>query len=406
MIIVATYTANLASFLISSASVKLSVANINDANTRSASTCVIGSSQVIINLLKASYPGVGLRIIKGTDVSNVLTLVGAGQCDCAVVYQSDWDNYRNNAIINPGCGMIPVGGTIIKYNGAWVYNADYNRNCTAILGSAINSLISGISGDGTMSKIIEKNRGLIATQQCSLLPIATSFTPLDFTGMTGLYIVFFGICGIAVMLSVSKVILARRGFYPKVLKLYPLHCYRIPPSRVLVFLQEIVESRLRKISQKFTSVRTAYDGNEALSSAPDRDLADVYGVAGGGGEKSYVEGTTYAVNGIATEEPVAPVAPVAYGAPFGGRPSLPAPPVVTTPALTAGAGDRLIDWHLEGGLDANPNPPASTFRSPRGADAAPTAAPGAGSGWTMFSPARAAGAGTTAPGTTSPFGLY
>jgi hypothetical protein len=112
MIIVATYTANLASFLISSASVKLTVANINDANTRSASTCVIGSSQVIINLLKASYPGVGLRIIKGTDVANVLTMVGAGQCDCAVVYQSDWDNYRNNGIINPGCGMIPVGGQL------------------------------------------------------------------------------------------------------------------------------------------------------------------------------------------------------------------------------------------------------------------------------------------------------
>jgi len=120
-----------------------------------------------------------------------------------------------------------------------------------------------------------------------------------------------------------------------------------------------VEARLRKISQKFTAVRTANDGNEALSSAPDRDLADVYGVAGGGGERSYVEGTKYAINGIATEEPVAPLA---YGAPFGGRPSLPAPPVVTTPAPTTGAGSGLIDWQLEAGLDENP--PASTFRSP------------------------------------------
>jgi hypothetical protein len=118
VIILASYTANLASNLISQETSTSAIADMDDANSRALSICVLKgtSAQTVV---AASYPRVELVALSSTKPSVALAAVANGQCAGAVISKFEWDSRQNLKAANPYCNLVAVDYNIRPFSGAW-----------------------------------------------------------------------------------------------------------------------------------------------------------------------------------------------------------------------------------------------------------------------------------------------
>jgi hypothetical protein len=119
LIVLAAYTANLASFLVSSnAQASTSIVSIDDANSQGATICAM-KGNTALTVVQTTYPRVQVVAAATNQVPVLLEMVRNGTCDGAVVGANDWGFAVQSSLANADCGMVAVGSIFRIINGAW-----------------------------------------------------------------------------------------------------------------------------------------------------------------------------------------------------------------------------------------------------------------------------------------------
>ena len=118
VIVLASYTANLASNLITQDTFTPAIANMDDANTRGLSICVAAGTTAE-GIVSSLYPKINVVPLDTAKPSVVLAAVANGQCAGAVVFKYEWNSRQNYNAANPYCNLVAVDNNIRPFSGAW-----------------------------------------------------------------------------------------------------------------------------------------------------------------------------------------------------------------------------------------------------------------------------------------------
>jgi hypothetical protein len=118
VIILASYTANLASNLITHDTFTPLIADMDDANTRGLKICAV-SGTAAHSVISSSYSRIDLVSIKSARVADAMSAITDGRCVGAVIFKYEWDSRQNVKEANPYCNLVAVDYNIRPFSGAW-----------------------------------------------------------------------------------------------------------------------------------------------------------------------------------------------------------------------------------------------------------------------------------------------
>lgn len=206
LIIVATYTANLATFLITSnAARQLPITDISKANALRAKVC-FRAGAAAYSLTMAQYKG--LIAVNSTTTSNieVLQMLQAGKCDGAVLAHNDWqiaiETQASYVGANVPCNLQSIGRTIRTMYVSLPFKVAHGEPyCTSFLGDVFSAIISQMQASPFVIEALWSNAlGSLQQTTCEdVIPLSPTSTSLSIYSMAGLlvwYLVATGSIGI------------------------------------------------------------------------------------------------------------------------------------------------------------------------------------------------------------------
>jgi len=105
LIMMSSYTANLASNLISANVLSTPLSSINDADSRGIPVCVLAGT-VAQTALQSSYSQLKVVPIYSLFVSDLIQAMKEGQCQGSVMSRSDWDMAQLDSTCNSQCNLV------------------------------------------------------------------------------------------------------------------------------------------------------------------------------------------------------------------------------------------------------------------------------------------------------------
>ena len=189
VIIVASYTATLASVLFSTPVSIPTVESMSDAQAHHASICAsAGSAEMQI---LQTYPGIVPVPIVGIDASRVLRSVVDGVCQAAIVTKADYDLYSNNAYANPDCNLQISGPTLLQINGAWPFVAAFSPPyCTSVMETTISAIITAKKADGSLATLYKSAVAAAGNANCVVSSSNNGAQAFDLTGYSGIICIY------------------------------------------------------------------------------------------------------------------------------------------------------------------------------------------------------------------------
>jgi Ligand-gated ion channel len=140
LIIVASYTASLASFLISSNVVLNPIQSISDTNRLGATVC-FRKGGASIALTTQLYPNINVLQTTTSSNTEVLNYLNSFKCDAGIMDLKDWQVMSVSAA-NAGCKNVLTGPLIRQESASLIYQDDYTQQCTGFFGDVLSSLIT------------------------------------------------------------------------------------------------------------------------------------------------------------------------------------------------------------------------------------------------------------------------
>jgi hypothetical protein len=175
LIIIASYTANLASYLMILQQPTYKFMSLQDVSAKGGTVCV--KDPIAIDLL-ARYPRIRVyQLASKTNPVPVVQALSSGQCDAALLYKEAWITAQGVPNANPNCDIVQVGGPIIPIDGAWMFAKDYSQACTAAMGDAYSYLLATTLNDGSFDQLYQVHAFFRVTVRCTRLraPLTPSF---------------------------------------------------------------------------------------------------------------------------------------------------------------------------------------------------------------------------------------
>jgi len=209
MLIVLTYGANLASFLvIQRAAFLTKVDTVNQIVNMRKSMCVYkdtATHEVIRNVYSNA-----LFVEKESEKDTLLGL-RTGDCNYAIVGQSAWDSYERMEEVNEGCVLAQVGRVFKRYDSGFALRTDAGNKCTSIIRNVFNLHLQEMWDDGTIEEAWEEH--LRAKQDMiddSCLSVGSvsdgsmdGTETLDLINLSGIFIFHFVFLLVAFLFSAS-----------------------------------------------------------------------------------------------------------------------------------------------------------------------------------------------------------
>lgn len=106
MLVISAYTANLASFLVSTKKEQFNVANWDDAVNAGYTACILGGGAFVADL-RESYPE--LKIIESPTTSDVYSSLNTGECRVAGSLFYDFQIQERSMVSNENCKLLHDG---------------------------------------------------------------------------------------------------------------------------------------------------------------------------------------------------------------------------------------------------------------------------------------------------------
>lgn len=200
LVLVASYTANLASLLITAPSTTTPYTSLEQANRQRATICVLYGTTAYSYLTDStSYPGIRLKVnrtLSSNQGDKLLLSVVDGQCSGAVLNLIDWQFYMNEREVNSQCNLVQVE-TVQTYVGAFPYLVDFSKHCTSFVETVLSTLLIGMRSDGVLDDIVETN--LLLGQDLFCDDEEQPSEVLSVKNMSGVLIIYVGCCGVGIL---------------------------------------------------------------------------------------------------------------------------------------------------------------------------------------------------------------
>jgi len=204
VIIVAAYTANLASFLIKKNTPALVINSIDDVIGHQLRVCLWKGSGSA-TYMRNKYPKYTGFVGRPTEISSY-TGIEEGACDVVVTYADTWKSYERDTInANKNCSLQWVGRAIDTNWGSFPLD-DSQTYCSSILRNILNIFLFEMEADGTRDDIWNQHRnGAQGTDICVNKPVLDQDLVNDALASThlgGILIVHVCIIVIALIYSI------------------------------------------------------------------------------------------------------------------------------------------------------------------------------------------------------------
>jgi hypothetical protein len=188
LIVLSTYTANLATTLVTTPVTLYKVANIDEAASKKMSVCAF--SAAAITTLATFYPTINVVKIATTDAAVCVQALIQGQCDAAALFQSDWDAVVNKQAGNTGCVLSKVGRPAMPFNGGWAYDQDLAANCTSGMEASISSLLINYQSSGSFANQYAIDLSTYWDESCSTKRVEAAAQPIVIYVLSGPFVIY------------------------------------------------------------------------------------------------------------------------------------------------------------------------------------------------------------------------
>jgi len=184
-----TYTANLASSLISSSSTTKSINDINDANRLRIKVCVQSGTNAA-TILSTYFTGI--RQI----AQPVYAALGLSKGECTALYlaSADFDIAVSRKDMNSRCDLIPVGDVVRSVNYAVALNLDYSTYCTSFMSQAMTPYFLNLKANGFTDQAWNDAIASVSDLTCPAVAEKTlALGVVDIQGVFILYAICIGV---------------------------------------------------------------------------------------------------------------------------------------------------------------------------------------------------------------------
>ena len=165
MLILAAYTANLASFLVVQAKSKSSFSSIAGAVRSNKKVCVADGS-ADEEWFRANFPLYDYLQSFNSGPTERAARLRDGSCDVATFAKFEYDFLRQLGSVNPDCSMQTVGEPLQNVGAGWMVLNDVKDSCTSLVRDVLGIWFNQMDLDGTLRNIIR--RSLTPVEHCPL----------------------------------------------------------------------------------------------------------------------------------------------------------------------------------------------------------------------------------------------
>jgi len=201
ILMIAAYTANLASFLVVTNSPFMQVNNIGDIVNQQLRMCVIGGSSSI-ERIKLIHPA-ALFETKGTD-KEVVAGLRAGDCTYGIISAGFWRENSVSSDINNDCALTQIGNTVVHGEAGFATRSDLEWKCTSLIRDILQIHMQAIADDNSLEDIWQKQMERSRDITCSDKFNEGKNRQLNLINMGGIFILHLFIMALAVVRSIVK----------------------------------------------------------------------------------------------------------------------------------------------------------------------------------------------------------
>eukprot|EP00633_Aureoumbra_lagunensis_P007504 CAMPEP_0197309294 /NCGR_PEP_ID=MMETSP0891-20130614/7866_1 /TAXON_ID=44058 ORGANISM="Aureoumbra lagunensis, Strain CCMP1510" /NCGR_SAMPLE_ID=MMETSP0891 /ASSEMBLY_ACC=CAM_ASM_000534 /LENGTH=726 /DNA_ID=CAMNT_0042794279 /DNA_START=44 /DNA_END=2224 /DNA_ORIENTATION=+ len=149
LIIISSYTANLAAFLVADNGSNSEYDSIYDVIGAGATVCV-HTGYATQDLLDENYPE-----IMQYDTTDEYGNFYHGKCSALVTERAQYDVAKESSDIYPSCNFERVGDALDSTGGGWAIKGDYSAKCSSLLSQLLTQYFLQLDLDGTLSDLYD-----------------------------------------------------------------------------------------------------------------------------------------------------------------------------------------------------------------------------------------------------------
>lgn len=207
LLVAATYTANLASFLVVENTSAVQLNSLEDAVRIRAPICVHKSSQTD-ETISSTFPNAIL--IKKKTEGDMYGGLRNGDCLVIATNAGSWAYWEKEATVNEDCALEWVGRIFRIFPAGFATKSDSGTLCTSLIRDVLNLHMLQMKEDGFLEEAWNQYLARMATVDCTLEDTAldddNEQQQLDIQNMAGVFVFHFGLSLVAIFLAAWKVL--------------------------------------------------------------------------------------------------------------------------------------------------------------------------------------------------------
>jgi len=199
MILIAAYTANLASFLVDDNN-KMIIKDFKDVVRYKHRICVWKGIPDVV-ALQFDYPD-GRYVEKLSELEIYQGLANE-ECEVGLVNVDNHKEYVNMLEYNPNCDVKVVGFPVRKASSSFSLKSS-TEHCSSIIRDVFDILIMEIIDDSTLERI-KKDHYRVGTQNCDPNEVEEDSQRLSLSDLSGIFIVHYSVIILALVIAVLTI---------------------------------------------------------------------------------------------------------------------------------------------------------------------------------------------------------
>ena len=186
LLLVAAYTANLATFLLRAATSELG--SLRAAVERGVRVCVFAGTAAE-EWLAGAYPDAD--VAPGAD--GAWAGLARGACGVALGGRLNFELALRSAAANADCALAQVGANSERiFTAGWMVGVDYSFRCSSLIVDVLGYWLLVLENDGVLGEKLAQMKALVASQTCEADDYTTD--AIDVREMGGVFILHGAIC--------------------------------------------------------------------------------------------------------------------------------------------------------------------------------------------------------------------
>jgi len=200
LILLAAYTANLASFLVVKNSSRIEINQFDDVMKLRKNVCVL-RGYPYIKSVSTKYPGSESLMIPFENEVDMYQALQNGECLVLLSSMEDWRNHERDAIYNINCGMKWAGRRVEAVPASFALRTSFNH-CRALLHDVLDFFLIKMRSDGTLQEVWDNYRDFKLANTCDTGATTTKtakVSQLNVFNMAGIFLFHLAILIITII---------------------------------------------------------------------------------------------------------------------------------------------------------------------------------------------------------------